>query len=172
MNTNNDAVGIILSQATTKEALCQLFVEAEKGGVREGMLLLIQTDNQNRKLLARVAEIIPYNSFYTEGDPWSEARRNQLPLPEDVARQYESCKLDLLMEIPGAEEIKIPPHPGNYAYRYDPVGHEEELFGKSRGDAGIIWYGTQVGYSEAPIPLNIENIPMHMAVFGVTGSGK
>jgi hypothetical protein len=28
------------------------------------------------------------------------------------------------------------------------------------------------GYKNAPVPLNVENIPMHMAVFGTTGSGK
>jgi hypothetical protein len=172
MTEQREAVGKILSQSTTREATCQLLEQAERGGIHEGMLLVIEASPQKRKLLARVAEIVPYNAFFTEGDPWSEARRKNLPLPEQVARQYEICKLELLIELPGTNEITIPPHPGDYAYRIDPKMAREEIFGVSEGESGIIWFGTQAGYKESPVPLDVEAVPMHLAVFGVTGSGK
>jgi hypothetical protein len=162
-------VGVILSQATTNETACQLLEAAERGGINEGMLLLIETSGKN--LLARVAQIIPYNAFYTEGDPWSEARRKGMPIPEEVARRYEVCKLDLLIEIPQAE-IKYPPQPGDKVLKLDPRAHEKDIYGVSRDEPKFIWYGSLAGYDKAPIPLNVENVPMHMAIFGVTGSGK
>jgi DNA helicase HerA-like ATPase len=171
MVISKDVVGIILSGSTTTEATCQLLESAEGGGVREGMLLLVES--QGRKLLARVAQIIPYNAFYTEGDAWSEARRKGLPIPEDVARRYEICKLDLLIEIP-ISEIKSPPRPGDFVLRIDPKKHQKEIFGTSIGDPKYVWIGTLSGYekSSLPIPLYVENIPMHIAILGVTGSGK
>lgn len=170
-----EKVGIILSGATTSEAACQLLETAEEGQICEGMLLLVITKNKN-PLLARVAQIIPYNAFYTEGDPWSEPRRKGLPIPEEIARQYEICKLDLLIELPKGEskhrEIKYPPRPGDYVIKIDPTKHEREIFGVSRDTSKFIWYGSLAGYGEAPVPLDVEKIPMHMAVFGTTGSGK
>jgi len=50
-------IGIILSEATTREAACQLLESAERGGIREGMLLIVETGR--KKLLARVAQIMP-----------------------------------------------------------------------------------------------------------------
>jgi DNA helicase HerA-like ATPase len=172
MVSSQDVVGIILSGSTTTEATCQLLEYAERGGIKEGMLLLVKS--QERKLLARVAQIIPYNAFYTEGDPWSEARRKGLPIPEDVARRYEICKLDLLIEIPTRSEIRSPPQPGDFVLRIDPKEHQKEIFGVSEEDPKHVWIGTLSGYEESflPIPLNVENIPMHIAIFGVTGSGK
>lgn len=172
MSAKRDEVGVVLSKCTTHEVACQLFKEAERGGIHEGMLLLVEASPNKRKVLARVGEIIPYNDFYMEGDPWSEARRKKLPVPEEVARQYEICRLDLLIELPGAREINIPPQPGDYVYRIDPTEHQRDIFGVTYGDEGIVWYGSLAGYKGAPAALNIERIPMHMAVFGVTGSGK
>ncbi|MCD6417831.1 ATP-binding protein [bacterium] len=165
-----EKIGIILSGATTREAVCQLLEDAEKGKVYEGMLVLV-IPKDKKPLLARVSQIIPYNAFYTEGDPWSEARRKGLPIPEEIARQYEVCKLDLLIELPKGE-IKYPPSPGDYVIKIDPKTHEKEIFGVSRGEPKCIWYGSLTGYEGAPIPLDVEKIPMHMAVFGTTGSGK
>ncbi|MEM3448268.1 MAG: ATP-binding protein [Thermoproteota archaeon] len=162
-------VGIILSGGTTTEAACQLLESSERGGIKEGMLLMVESGS--RKILARVSQVVPYNDFYTEGDPWSEARRKNIPIPEDVARRYEVCKLDLLTEVPRAE-IKNPPQPGDYVIKIDPKVHEKDIFGVSREDPKYIWFGTLTGYVDAPIPLYIESIPMHMAIFGVTGSGK
>lgn len=172
MTEDREAVGVILSQSTTREAVCQLFEGAERGGIREGMLLIVEASPRKRRLLARVAGIVPYNAFFTEGDPWSEVRRKKLPVPEEVARKYEICKLELLIELPGAGEITIPPHPGNFAYRLDPEEAREEIFGVTEGESGVIWFGTQAGYRKSPVPVDVEAAPMHMAVFGVTGSGK
>jgi len=171
MVTTKEVIGVILSGSTTTEAVCQLLESAERGGVKEGMLVLIES--QEGKLLARIAQIIPYNAFYTEGDAWSEARRKGLPIPEDIARRYEICKLDLLMEIPRSE-IRVPPHPGDLVLKIDPKQHLKEIFGVSLGDPRYVWIGTLSGYekSSLPVPLNVENIPMHIAIFGVTGSGK
>ena len=163
-------MGIILSGATTQEASCQMLEEAERGGVREGMLLLVKPKDR-KPILARVSQIIPYNAFYTEGDPWSEARRKGLPIPEDVARQYEVCELELLIEIP-PREVNYPPYPGDFVMKIDPMKHDKDIFGVSRGDPKHVWYASLAGYENAPVPLNVENIPMHMAVFGTTGSGK
>jgi hypothetical protein len=179
--SEHEEIGIILSQSTTQEAVCQLFEEAERGGIREGMLLLVEASPNKRRILGRVAEIIPYNDFFTEGDPWSEARRKKMPLPHEVARRYEICKLELLVEFPdrargekGRKEVTIPPHPGDKVYRIDPTAHQKDIFGVAEGDTGIIWYGAQAGYEHkhSPVPLDVEQIPMHMAIFGVTGSGK
>ena len=133
------------------------------------MLLLVKT--RANPILGRVASIVPYNAFYTEGDPWSEARRKNMPIPEEVARKYEVCTLELLIEVPN-NEVKYPPSPGDLVTRLDPTKHEKDIFGISRGDPKNIWYGSLSGYSKAPVPLNVENIPMHLAIFGVTGSGK
>lgn len=172
MKQQHEKIGVILSQSTTREAVCQLLEEAERGGIREGMLLVIEASPNKRRLLARVSEIVPYNAFFTEGDPWSEARRKNLPLPEQVARRYEICKLELLVELPGTNEITIPPHPGDYVSRIDPKTAREEIFGVREGESGIIWFGTQAGYKGSPVPLDVEAVPMHLAIFGVTGSGK
>lgn len=134
------------------------------------MLVLIKTGN-NRKILARIAQIVPYNAFYTKDDPWSEARRKGLTIPDNIARQYEICELDLLIELPKGD-ITYPPRPGDQIVMINPTEHEKEIFGVSRGDTGFSWYGSLVGYENAPVPLDVEKIPMHMAVFGTTGSGK
>uniref|UniRef100_A0A7C3RM45 ATP-binding protein n=1 Tax=Archaeoglobus fulgidus TaxID=2234 RepID=A0A7C3RM45_ARCFL len=177
--TTENAVGIILSGATTREATCQLFKEAEGGKIKEGMLLIIKSGE--RKILCRVSQILPYNTFYTEGDPWSEARREGRPIPESVARQYEICRLELLIEVP-KKEIEYPPRPGDIVVKVDPKmykNYEEDLFGVSENRRlsdgiykGIIKFGSLSGYDSLPIPLDVEKIPMHLAVLGVTGSGK
>jgi DNA helicase HerA-like ATPase len=174
MSELGEEVGIILSDANTREATCQLLEKEERarGGIREGMLLVIGADQGKRKILTRVGEIIPFHAFLTEGSPFSEAIRKKLPIPHQVARQYEICKLDILMEIPGGKEVNIPPHPGDSVYKIDPKKQFEAIFGIERVAKGIVWYGTTAGYEGAPIPLDVEGIPMHLAVFGITGKGK
>ena len=168
------AIGVILSLASSREASCQLLESAEKGKITEGMLVLVESST---KILARVAQIVPYNAFYTEGDPWSEARRKGLRIPEEVARRYEVCKIELLTELP-RNEIKYPPQPGDSVFKLDPTANLRQIFGVSPDESvsneggSHVWYGTLAGYANMPVPLKIEAIPMHMAVFGTTGSGK
>ncbi|MHA1505881.1 MAG: ATP-binding protein [Candidatus Asgardarchaeia archaeon] len=179
MSEGDNSVGVILSGSTTSEALCQLRESAERGKIKEGMFLVIK--DENRAILTRVSQIIPYNEFFTEGDPWSESRRKGYAIPEDVARRYEICRLELLMEIRkignGQEkyersDIRTPPQPGDLVFKIDAKLHENYIFGVSKGTSNHVWIGTLYGYEDLPIPLNVENIPMHMAIFGVTGSGK
>lgn len=164
-------IGVILSGATTSEAVCQLLETAEQGDIREGMLVIVKAGGHD--ILARVSQIIPYNEFYTEGDVWSEARRKGLPIPIDVARRYEICKLELLMQIGSSQlEVRYPPYPGEEVYKIDPIKHLKKIFHVEYGAPSYVWFGTLSGYKDLPVPLNVENIPMHFAVFGVTGSGK
>jgi len=164
-------VGVVLSGETTKNAICQLFEHAERGRIREGMFLQIET-HRDRRILARVTSIIPQNEFYLPGDAWTEARRKQWDVPENLARKYELCELELLGEIPKLREISVPPYAGDKVFEIDVSKAPEDIFGKKFDSPGIIWYGSLLGYNNAPIPLDIEGIPMHCAVFGVTGSGK
>ena len=163
-------IGIILTQASTQSAQCQLYKHAEKGNVREGMFLMVHTVN-DRKILARVSSIIPQNDFFVAGDAWTEARRQEQEIPSGLARRYEICELELLREIPGLIEIKNPPYPGDQVFKIDIKNELNTIFG-IKNQEGILWYGSLLGYKNAPIPLDIEAIPMHLAVLGVTGSGK
>lgn len=165
-----EPIGIILTESSTHNAKCQLYEHAERGKIKEGMFLLVKTINE-RKILARVSRIIPQNDFYVAGDAWTEARRKQQEIPSEIARRYEVCELELLREIPGLREISIPPYPGDKVYKIDISTDLKEIF-EIKKEEGIIWYGTLLGYENAPIPLTIEAIPMHIAFFGVTGSGK
>jgi len=165
-----EPIGVILTEASTVAAKCQLYEHAEKGRVSEGMFLLVETTGE-RRILARVARIVPENEFFVAGDAWTEARRKQQNIPYQLARKYEICELELLGEIPQLTEISIPPYAGDQVFRIDVSTSLDEIFGITNKE-GILWFGTLLGYENAPIPLTIEGIPMHSAVFGVTGSGK
>ncbi|MCK6462968.1 MAG: ATP-binding protein [Candidatus Pacebacteria bacterium] len=168
-------IGIILSGGTTSETAFQPLENYENHLV-EGKLVVVFCQRIKTEILGRISRIIPYNAFYSEGDAFSEARRKGMTIPGDIAKQYQVCKVDLLQTLDKgpASSVTFPPHPGDPVYLYDHSLHEIKLFGMKRdeGDEKHIWFGTQVGYPDAPIALNIENMPMHMAVFGVTGSGK
>jgi len=169
---SRNPIGVVLTGSTTQKAACQLFESSEKGGVREGKFLVIESTPKKRQIMVRVAAIIPQNDFYSAGDAWTEARRKQVEIPGQLARQYEVCELDLLAEMPGAKPIVVPPYPNDKVYEMKLPEEAEDIFGVSKKTPGIIWYGTMVGYENAPIPLNIESIPMHIGMFGTTGSGK
>jgi len=163
-------IAVILTEASTHDAKCQLYEHAERGKIREGMFLLVYTTGE-RRILARVAKIIPQNEFFVAGDAWTEARRKQQEIPSGLARKYEICELELLREVPGFTEISIPPYAGDKVFEIDISKDLKSIFGVVSPE-GIIWYGSLLGYVNAPIPLTIEAIPMHFAIFGVTGSGK
>lgn len=168
-------VGIILSNASTLSCTMQIFEESEKGNLREGMFLIIKT-LKDRTILSRLASIVPKNSFYEPGDAWTEARRKKLEIPDEVSRKYEIGELDLLFEINlksnYKSDLRIPPHPGDKVYLINPKEHISSIFGVDENSKGIIWYGSLYGYKDVKVPLNVENLPMHMGIFGVTGSGK
>jgi len=87
--TRGNSIGVILTGATTQKASCQLFESSEKGGVREGKFLVIESLPNKRQIMVRVAAIVPQNDFYSPGDAWTEARRKQVEIPGQLARQYE-----------------------------------------------------------------------------------
>lgn len=164
------ALAVVLSGASTQELSCQLLEAAERGHVREGQLVVVRRGAGAPPILSRVEAIRPFNDFFTEGDPWSEARRKSIAIPSNVARQYEIADLDLLREL-GGGDVRFPPQPGDLVEHIDPVLDYDSIFELS-GRAGIVSLGSLSGYEDLPIPLTVESIPMHLGVFGVTGSGK
>lgn len=168
-------IGTILSGGTTIESAFQP-LEAFENLMIEGKLVVVFCQRTETEILGRISSIVPYNTFYSEGDAFSEARRKGMSIPGDIAKQYQICQIDLLQVLGRGRSTSVtfPPHPGDQVFVYDPSRHEEKLFGMRRGhgDEKFVWFGNQIGYTDAPIALSVEHMPMHMAVFGVTGSGK
>lgn len=169
-----EKIGIILSESDTKEASCQLLESAEKGQVYEAMLVLVHRAHPEARILARISQVVPYNDFYTHGDAWSESRRKDVDIPSDVARRWEICKLDLLRDLsPSSGSLSFPPSPGDGVFKLDLETNRKEVFDIGDSEEGIVWIGSLRGYPEnVMLPLDVEQIPMHLAIFGVTGSGK
>jgi len=168
-----EVVGVILSGATSSSAKAQLTKRGEER-VFEGMLLVVEG---REKILARVEALRPVNEFFVEGDPWSEVRRawsEEVPSLREVARRYVVAELSLIGVLGrgGVRDVRRPPEPGDRVVMLDLSQGVEQVFGVRRGTPGVVWYGSLLGYSNAPIPLTVENITMHIGVFGETGSGK
>ena len=121
-----------------------------------------------------MASIIPYHEFFEEGDVWSESRRSHYRIPTDVSRKYVTGGLELLGELSpsGLTEVSRPPMPGDPLYRIDIKSEAVEIYGIKLGAEKYIWFGSLFGYEEAPVPLDPEGLPMHLAILGITGSGK
>ena len=162
---------VILSGSTSIRAIAQLYEEYE-GLVSEGELYVIRCSNGER-ILCRVERIIPYNEFFEKGDAWSEARRKRSPIPVDVSRRYVVAELELLGAIVkgSLSDVARPPEPGDEVYPVDP-DELEEICGLTGEEGRIIRFGSLYGYENMPLPLDIQGIPMHIAILGVTGSGK
>jgi len=168
-------VGVMLSGSTTSDGVCQLVKSAEGGAVREGMLVIVNRTSPEARILARIGEVISHNDFFTVGDAWSESRREGLDIPSDIARRYQICKLELLCDIThGTGPINFPPGPGDTVSGIDPAKNIEDIFNVGKDKPGIVWIGTLLGYTKqrVPVPLNVEGLPMHLGIFGITGSGK
>lgn len=166
--SQDEKIGIILTAGSSSTATFQLFEKYEHT-ITEGKL--VQILSAGRRILAHVSNVEPHNDFYTKGDAWSESRRKDFKIPSNVARQYVTCELEILGEIPNLRLIDRPPIPGESVCQID-VSDPKKIFGIGKDEPGYVWYGSLLGYDNAPIPLDIEDIPMHMAVFGTTGSGK
>ncbi len=167
-------LGVVLSGATTSYARAQLTERGEEIVV-EGMLVGIETQ-RGLKLLARIDRIIPVNEFFREGDPWSELRRRgeDLSIVAKAGRRYVVAELSLIgaIERGSITDVRFPPEPGDAVVSLGEGNVFEKLLGMDRDAEGIIWFGSVLGYENAPLPLNVENITMHLGVFGETGSGK
>jgi len=165
-------LGRILSGATTTSAQCLLYEDTENK-VQEGLLVLI--DARHGRILSRIEAIIPYHEYYKVPSAWDEAIRHRSRIPEEVARKGITAELSLLgvLTPKGLAEVSSPPNPGDEVLALSEEGEEyEKIFGVRRESPGYIWFGTILGYDNLPIPLNVENITMHMFNTGVTGSGK
>lgn len=162
-------IGVVLNPADTRNIKGQLLEDYEAGKVFEGKFVAVRRSSDNIRLLGRLNSISPHNAFYTSGDAWSETRRKGLEIPKGVSRTYEIIDIDLLLEIKGGPSIRIPPKPGD---QIEDLTSEDltSIFGKSLNLR--IPFGHLPGYPETSIPLKVESIPMHFAVFGKTGSGK
>ena len=167
---STDSIGVVLSGATTSFAKCEVYASAEDR-VEEGMIVIINSKN---KILARIEKIVPYNEFYREGDVFAQARRERIKVPVDIARKYKIAELELLgkLTLVGLSEITTPPEPGDEVVSIDISQDLRGIFGIDIGNKGYIWFGTLYGYRNIPIPLDVEGLTMHLAVFGSTGSGK
>ena len=169
----SEAIGEVLSGASTLGALCDLYAEHETE-VSAGMFLVIK-DSRRRglKFLARVADVSPKHAFYRPGDAWSGARRARIQLPSEIGTQYVTCALEIVAEIDENGKLRPPtsaPFPGSEVIRPS----SKELFSYFAPDEqeAVALFAGMKEYSNVPIPLLVNNIPMHIGVFGVTGSGK
>lgn len=163
-------IGIILSKSTTSKAILQLYEEYEYS-ISEGELYVIRSGDGER-ILCRINRIIPYNEFYQEGDVWSEARRKRTPIPVDVSRRYVVAELELLGRITkgSLSDVTRPPNPGDEVYKLEEADLND-ICGASAKKL-VVYFGSLLGYSNMPLPLDLNALPMHIAVIGVTGSGK
>ncbi len=166
-------LGVILSGSTTRRAEAQILRGAESR-IREGMLVGIEAWRGERLVLARVEAVRIESDVQRLGGVWDAVRAEN----PDVLEQLASLETPIVvveLEIlgfageRGLPPIPRPPYPGDKVVELRGV---DGLFGVRRGDAGIVWYGSLFGYSDAPIPLDVEAITMHIGVFGETGSGK
>lgn len=166
----SEPVGMVLSGSTTRRATIQLY-EKYEGKINEGELCII--DSSGRKLLCRIDKITPFSEFFEKGDAFSEARRKRANIPTQIARKYYNLELEILNEIKNNHllEVTIPPSPGDEVFK---ITKDEILSVVNQDNEGklLIEFGRLFGYKDVPLYLNVDAIPMHLAVLGVTGSGK
>jgi DNA helicase HerA-like ATPase len=173
-NKNDKVVGTILSGGSTSKAICQVMMDAERGTLKEGMLVIVRsyTKEGKREILARVETIKPIDESYEPGGFLTEAIRKGMTIPSDVSRRFEIAELELLFGIGGSRDIRFPPMAGDKVLLIDDIkALATDVFGVKEGDM-VIEYGVLEGYEDLPVLLDVESLPMHVAVFGITGSGK
>lgn len=165
-----EPIGIVLSGSTTRRATIQLY-EKYEGKIHEGELCII--NSSNRKLLCRVDKIVPFSEFLEKDDAFTEARRKRANIPSQIARKYYNLELEILNEIRNNRlvEVTLPPSPGDEVFK----ATKDEILAvinQSNEERLLIEFGTLFGYKDIPLYLNVDAIPMHLAIVGVTGSGK
>jgi DNA helicase HerA-like ATPase len=69
-------------------------------------------------------------------------------------------------------EVTIPPAPGNEVLKMESEKEILEVMRPEGEDRVFIEFGRLFGYKEIPLFLDIDAIPMHLSILGVTGSGK
>ncbi|MCS7367391.1 MAG: ATP-binding protein [archaeon YNP-WB-062] len=166
-------IGLVLSGSTSRKAIAQLYEDYE-GKVHEGELCFIHLPGHKINLLCRINKIIPFSEFFEEGDAWSEARRKMAQIPSEISRKYYTLELEILGEMRGGHlsEVTIPPAPGNEVLKMESEKEILEVMRPEGEDRVFIEFGRLFGYKEIPLFLDIDAIPMHLSILGVTGSGK
>ena len=153
--------------------------EEAEGDIREGMLVIVH--DSGRRILGIISRIEAYHEFYEPGEVWSEALRQGRRPPDTAARKYIIAYIILqgiLSEI-GLKTVDKPPRPGSEVYEAS-LRDLAEIYGYSPGNdsppSNIVEIGYLYGYHEGerllPAVLDIDKMTMHLAVIGVTGSGK
>jgi DNA helicase HerA-like ATPase len=169
---NGAIVGYVLSGSSTSRLVLQLTAEGERL-VREGMLVAAG-GQRGPRVVARVEALRPVNPVFSESDDWVLARR-QGRLPRLLRDQgyvvAEAAVLGAPRPGSGLGEPGLPPWPGEPVVLLGP-GELREMLGLSEDEPGVVWYGELLGYRGLGVPLQVENITMHLGVFGETGSGK
>jgi len=168
-----EPIGVVLSGSTSKKAMAQLYISYE-GKVHEGELCFIHSSDEKSKFLARIDKIVPFSEFFEEGDAWSEARRKKAQIPTEISRKYYTLELEILGEVKGGHlsEVTIPPTPGDEVFGIKNKDEILEIMKLEHDEKILIEFGTFFGYKEIPLFLDVDAIPMHLAILGVTGSGK
>ncbi|MFW9995369.1 MAG: ATP-binding protein [Candidatus Odinarchaeota archaeon] len=173
MTTNNkEYIGTVLSPPSTSRIKAQLLGDYERGRVFEGKFVTVTRKSDDTKILGRISQILPYNQFYNAGDSWTEARRRGYEIPVGISRAYEIIDVDLLRELGKGFEVNVPPLPGDPVSELDEDRDFDLIFGENLKEKLTIPFGHLPGYPRVIVPLLVGNLPMHMAVFGTTGSGK
>jgi len=174
-------LGVVLSGATVRRAKMQPRYDAENV-IKEGMFVKI--DLGQEFILSRIVEIKHVHEFYQEGDIWTEARRFGEEVPATVARAYTTADLELLNLVTehGLEMVNQAPKPGSKVYKLTMkdlckvfnINFEDlkEAIEKDRSLEYKITFGNLLGYRNIPLILDLNNITMHLAIVGTTGSGK
>lgn len=161
-------IGIVLTTASTVDAKIQ-FLKDYESEASEGKMIQIRSAGKN--ILAVVESLEPHNDYFTKGDAWTESRRQGFKIPSNIARQFVVADVAVLGEIPNIRLINRPPFPGDPVLQVD-LSDPKKIFGIDKDQVGYIWHGSLFGYKNAPIPLDVEQIPLHLGIFGTTGSGK
>ncbi|MET1128524.1 MAG: ATP-binding protein [Thermoproteota archaeon] len=167
-------VGVVLSGSTTVAARVQLTLEGERR-VREGTIVLIKDRRSSARILARVESIEPVSEAHEAGDLWTELRRlGRLPAAvEEGFRTYYVAETSIIGIAAGGGSIAepdFPPTPGSPVLM--PSGDQLAALLGFSDRPGIVEFGELIGYRGVGLPLDVENITMHLGVFGETGSGK
>ncbi len=170
-------LGYVLSGASSEYAKFQLLKEAEPL-VKEGLFVLIESSNRRERYLAVIDKVVRYHEFYEEGEVWSEALRYGRKPPDEIARKYTIARVKILGKIEGntLRSSDKPPLPGSVVLKV--LGDElSQMYGSKILEKGMgIDIGTIYGYEDSeehlPAILDLRALTMHLAIIGVTGSGK
>lgn len=171
----NNIIGIVLENTSTSTVLVQLLFSSEKNSsLFEGTLVLIKRSFPKADILGRIESISHKNDFFTPGNIWSDARGYNKEIPINFSTRFTLCQVRLLRNLNTNSHVSIPPRPNNKIYLISPEDAVESLF-KPIKNKTTIDYGTLFGYYKEKrinIPLLVDSLPLHLGVFGVTGSGK